>query len=1041
MTSTAKEIVVESIKVIEYTPDLASALADMWNHSQDGWGGGNSITTTEQVLQRESTSDNIHLFLALDGERVVGYCSLSEYREDEGALYVPLLNVRPAYHGKKIGKLLLLKVLEKAIELKWPRLDLYTWAGNTKAVPLYKKCGFFWEERDDTTHLMNFIPSVLQTEAISAFFQEMNWYEDSMRHIEVKPDGIIENQFDYFEYAWQKNGSNLRVQFERRGRGLRLIETDDYLISAIVENLELVFGREYKILYRIVNKTGKNLDIHLNGVNNKNITFDYQNHVHLPYKGELEIESMFYLGEIEEEQSIWRTHPTVTTNTEINGKKAVFKIGVVPKFPALITLQNPQMESYIGKRSELYIDIENNFQEDVQFTFELPQESFIELEKRYITMMLLPKEKKSLPISYTLNSFGFYGDRMKITATLKDGNTISFYKRIGSGFQGIGGRFSGECEKFWTIFNGRYFVSLNKLNNSLLLHSPAQKDNHSSIMQPKLGKPYSSEFSKKKPEEVSFFDENGAIGLRATYISNDFPEITMTSYTLLYSEGLVKQWYEIENRSSTETTELWLNNPLMHNIYRSVFPYDNGMIEMTDAHGNDYSQWESKRLTENWIFSRGHTYPRGLCWSQPYHVHFNGWFLYLEAPIGKVEAKQKVAVSPFFISIGAYQQWEDFRAFANKQVCLETNQSEETVVFFSDQHNPFVEKKCTVTFKDQKLNYLDGKLTLSIHGEHEEEVSQHFSVEDQRTEASFDVTLVEDKGVQLLSVKLQQPHYEIVRKIAVFRKGHTQIKTESTIENDIETFKVDNGHIQIKAAPQFFPSLYSMVSQGNEWLDSAYPTPTAKAWWNPWAGGIRNTVNDLSSFSLLKEERTVAFVSLADNKQNEWNGLKISAHIQKHEKYKGLVFHQYFLLLPSIPIVCHMVEIEQQTGSYFKDKVWVTEMFVKPDEDIAKGWLKLVNSKGELQTYYTGKGEMEITDPSTRIYGSSNRAEMLHVFTDEHKGRSQSYMNKDVTMHSIMRKLQSKNDQRFFTSPIFYIFAEEMLSEEALSSLENIRFK
>ncbi|MFD0960511.1 hypothetical protein [Paenibacillus chungangensis] len=57
----------------------------------------------------------------------------------------------------------------------WPRLDLFTWAGNTKAVPLYKKCGFFWEKKDDSVHLMNFIPTVLQTEALLPSLERLDW--------------------------------------------------------------------------------------------------------------------------------------------------------------------------------------------------------------------------------------------------------------------------------------------------------------------------------------------------------------------------------------------------------------------------------------------------------------------------------------------------------------------------------------------------------------------------------------------------------------------------------------------------------------------------------------------------------------------------------------------------------------------------------------------------------------------------------------------------------------------------------------------------
>ncbi|KON87323.1 hypothetical protein AF332_11130 [Sporosarcina globispora] len=139
----------DKIIIAEYHEGFAAGIAKMWNLSRDSWGGDTSVMTEEQVKTKEGNNGNITLFLALDGEEVVGYCGLSEYKEDTGSLYIPLLNVRPDYHGRKIGKMLVLKALQKTIELGWPRLDLYTWPGNVKAVPLYKKCGFFWEDRDE----------------------------------------------------------------------------------------------------------------------------------------------------------------------------------------------------------------------------------------------------------------------------------------------------------------------------------------------------------------------------------------------------------------------------------------------------------------------------------------------------------------------------------------------------------------------------------------------------------------------------------------------------------------------------------------------------------------------------------------------------------------------------------------------------------------------------------------------------------------------------------------------------------------------------
>ncbi len=215
-----------SFKIIEYTPAYAQAVADMWNNSGDGWGGDLSIRTAEDVIAEVRSGAYLNVFLAeLNGE-ILGYASLSKYFGDNSALYLHLLNVRPAWHGKKIGKALVLSCVNRTIELGFPRLDIHTWPGNTKAVPLYKKCGYMWEDRTDSTHLVNFIPTVLATDACKEFFATADWYEDSVRKIEIKPDGVKENLFEVFRYDWEKDGHMLAAGFERTGRRMRLLETE-----------------------------------------------------------------------------------------------------------------------------------------------------------------------------------------------------------------------------------------------------------------------------------------------------------------------------------------------------------------------------------------------------------------------------------------------------------------------------------------------------------------------------------------------------------------------------------------------------------------------------------------------------------------------------------------------------------------------------------------------------------------------------------------------------------------------------------------------
>ena len=155
---------VERIKILD-TTDKNAALKEI----------AALLSTAEAVRDENEKMGNICAFLALDGEEVVGYCSFSEYMQDEGASYIPLLNVRTDYIGKKIAKRLVPECVKMATQAKWPRLNLYTWQGNDKAVTLYKKCGFYWEKRDDSTHLMNFIPYVMRTEAVKDYFDVIDW--------------------------------------------------------------------------------------------------------------------------------------------------------------------------------------------------------------------------------------------------------------------------------------------------------------------------------------------------------------------------------------------------------------------------------------------------------------------------------------------------------------------------------------------------------------------------------------------------------------------------------------------------------------------------------------------------------------------------------------------------------------------------------------------------------------------------------------------------------------------------------------------------
>jgi len=156
------------ITIVEYHPSYAKAIAEMWNNSSEGWNGRVFNSTEEKVLQQESGTKYLNLYLAVENEKVIGYAKLTRYVEEKGVAYIEMLSVLPSYHGKGIGKELVQKCVLRATELGYERIDLFTWSANLKAVPLYKKCGFFWERMEtQVTHLLNFLPGLLNNELLN----------------------------------------------------------------------------------------------------------------------------------------------------------------------------------------------------------------------------------------------------------------------------------------------------------------------------------------------------------------------------------------------------------------------------------------------------------------------------------------------------------------------------------------------------------------------------------------------------------------------------------------------------------------------------------------------------------------------------------------------------------------------------------------------------------------------------------------------------------------------------------------------------------
>lgn len=97
----------------------AELLAEMWNASDAGWPWGWTLgvpETAERIMERTQKINRLAIFVVEVNGKIVGYGDMSQIRGRNDAVSLDLLNVRPDFHGKGLGKALVLKIIERAIE-------------------------------------------------------------------------------------------------------------------------------------------------------------------------------------------------------------------------------------------------------------------------------------------------------------------------------------------------------------------------------------------------------------------------------------------------------------------------------------------------------------------------------------------------------------------------------------------------------------------------------------------------------------------------------------------------------------------------------------------------------------------------------------------------------------------------------------------------------------------------------------------------------------------------------------------------------------
>jgi ribosomal protein S18 acetylase RimI-like enzyme len=359
-----------NIEIRDYDESMAAKLADMYNSWDDLWPGGFTSGVPydkERVREQYEKMSAIAILIAwdMDADIPAGSCTLHTHWRDEDAAYIGVLGASPEYLGKKVGKKLLLRSVSIATQEGFARVDLNTWPGNMRAMPLYKKIGLMWNPEGEGVHMEDYVPSILTHRICQPFFSNLEnpnaWYELHERELEQAPDDYEVEGMKVYPYRFQRKGSQLEVTVDRYARGItaikRVIDGSSLSVDARVAkhltlcgipsiySLELTNGQEEPV----------QVDVHLSGFEGLEFSEAVDMNCELGPGESLEWTVPFVLTD---EAPLFRPDLTtrcIETQLKIDGEESRLRTGLVIKPAAEVIERFNELRVGSGGADELVL--------------------------------------------------------------------------------------------------------------------------------------------------------------------------------------------------------------------------------------------------------------------------------------------------------------------------------------------------------------------------------------------------------------------------------------------------------------------------------------------------------------------------------------------------------------------------------------------------------------------------------------------------------------------------------------------------------------
>lgn len=881
-------------------PD-AERLADLFNRSNDGWPGGVNGGVPETAAHKRDSlqrSDAEAIYLVERDGEALGYGDLHRQRGRDDVAYLGLLNVRPDWHSQGLGKALILTILERTRALGCTRLDLGTWPGNLRAVPLYKKTGFMWVP-DTTVHMENYIPLLLAMPAGRAFFEQHDWYRHQVRELTVAPDEHWWHGVKVFPYRFEADGSMFAAWIDRQAETVTAIETDDFALACHVGQEEVVCGIEHPITWELVNKQPERgpLTVSLLAEGDAGVAVSVTEAVTVT--DTLTLSRPFTIAPDIERRPQGLPAPQILSTLIVNGLPV--RLGTAVK-PVQAVEIGVHAGSLIADKpdQEVTFTLRNRLDRPVQGELRLDPQPHLAFDRQALPVTLEPLSWAEATVRVRPEA-GAHDTRARVVLPAEGLTTRA--QRLTLATRPLHGAYAWEdAEHERVVIEApelRLLVdrrggalNLQARDHGQLLHGPA----------PSVGPPFVRWHRVPPRYDVRVTEQAGAVTLTLVMPQAHLPEVTLERTITLGGGSVLRLDHRVVNTGDT-ARQLDLSFPLWSQVTGTlVVPLRDGLLREPSA---DWGSWpagsedlsrQPEAYAEGWLALEGtlgatDDWVLGMVLPEVKERQSDGFTL----TVPELGPQAQVALPPLHLFVGR----GDWRAVRNLWRALE--QPAGVREELPPQPRPVLEAgfepaplvvaathvEATLAVHNRRGKQLSGAWRLATETWHAEPDHGALTEVDHTQPARVPVRLTTTDStprVETARVKVDEPATDRTFEAPIVLLGDAAADVRVTEAGEL--WRVDNGRLAFEVAASF-RGLVSLTAGDRRLLLSAWPTPRARSFMNPWFGGAHAFVNWPGDRATLAGDWRAEPVGRAGERGLTWSGVRLTGDLT-HKDWRWL---------------------------------------------------------------------------------------------------------------------------------------------------------